>query len=73
MTFLAHWEVPERTIFTSDSASHFNHHKHEQTKILKLEKVIYYARPCMFRNEPFWAIGSQTSRAFKFSRNDDGP
>jgi ABC-type bacteriocin/lantibiotic exporter with double-glycine peptidase domain len=47
MTFLAHWEVPERTIFMSDSASHFNHHKHEQTKILKLEKVIYYARPCI--------------------------
>jgi len=26
--------------------SHFNHHKHEQTKIRKLEKVNYYARPC---------------------------
>jgi hypothetical protein len=26
----------------SDSVSHFNHHKHEQTNICKLENVIYY-------------------------------
>ena len=42
--------------FMSDSVSHFNHDKHEQIKIFKLEKVNYYARPCngSFRCTPIW-------------------
>ena len=36
-----------------DSALHLNHHKHEQIKIRKLEKVMYYARPSIWNaNHP---------------------
>ena len=32
----------------TDCWSHLNRHKHEQTKICKLETVMYYAKPCNY-------------------------